>query len=152
MIDSNENFSCNGQEGNEAVCVSTNDTPGSVAEHSVKALYDCQVAIGIACGNKADVIYAYKNGEELLSDAGQGIKELLVQLAVDKDLEEAKKLKGFLQKLGIRTTLQEMHIPLDREYLQAMLTETVTGPDMEHIPYPVTEEMIFEAMKVVENL
>ena len=56
------------------------------------------------------------------------------------------------EKLGIRTTLQEMHIPLDREYLQAMLTETVTGPDMEHIPYPVTEDMIFEAMKVVENL
>jgi glycerol dehydrogenase len=77
---------------------------------------------------------------------------VLVQLAVDNDLEDAKKLKGFLQKLGIRTTLQEMHIPLEREYLQAMLTETVTGPDMEHIPYPVTEDMIFEAMKVVENL
>ena len=77
---------------------------------------------------------------------------VLVQLAVDKDLEEARKLKGFLQKLGIRTTLKEMHIPLDREYLQAMLTETVSGPDMEHIPYTVTEEMIYEAMKAVENL
>ena len=77
---------------------------------------------------------------------------VLVQLAVDCDLEEARKLKAFLQKLGIRTTLKEMNIPLDRDCLQAMLTETVTGPDMEHIPYPVTEEMIFEAMRVVENL
>lgn len=77
---------------------------------------------------------------------------VLVQLAVDCDLEEARKLKAFLQKLGIRTTLKEMNIPLDRDCLQAMLTETVTGPDMEHIPYPVTEEMIFEAMRVVEKL
>lgn len=77
---------------------------------------------------------------------------VLVQLAVDGDLDEARKLKEFLQKLEIRTTLKEMNIPLDREYLQAMLTETVTGPDMEHIPYSVTEDMIFDAMKIVENL
>lgn len=77
---------------------------------------------------------------------------VLVQLAVDKDLEEARKLKEFLVKLEIKTTLKEMEIPLNRNFLQAMLTETVTGPDMEHIPYPVTEEMIFEAMKVVEEL
>jgi len=77
---------------------------------------------------------------------------VLVQLAVDQDIQEARKLKAFLQKLGIRTTLQEMQIPMDREYLQAMLKETVTGPDMEHIPYPVTEDMVFEAMQVVEAL
>ena len=77
---------------------------------------------------------------------------VLVQLAVDKDLEEAKKLKEFLMKLDIKTTLKEMNIPLESEFLQAMLTETVTGPDMEHIPYRVTEDMIFEAMKVVEEL
>ena len=77
---------------------------------------------------------------------------VLVQLAVDNDLEEAKKLKEFLMKLDIKTTLKEMNIPLEREFLQEMLTETVTGPDMEHIPYPVTEDMIFEAMKMVEEL
>lgn len=77
---------------------------------------------------------------------------VLVQLAVDKDLEEAKRLKAFLQELEIPTTLKEMQVPVDRKYLQAVLTETVTGPDMEHIPYPVTEEMVFEAMKVIEDL
>lgn len=77
---------------------------------------------------------------------------VLVQLAVDQDLEEAKKLKDFLVKLEIKTTLKEMEIPLERSFLQEMLNETVTGPDMEHIPYPVTEDMIFEAMKVVEEL
>ena len=77
---------------------------------------------------------------------------VLVQLAVDKDLEEARRLKAFLQSLKIPTTLKEMDVPVDRAYLQPVLTETVTGPDMEHIPYPVTEEMVFEAMKVVEEL
>ncbi|MBQ9142000.1 MAG: iron-containing alcohol dehydrogenase family protein [Lachnospiraceae bacterium] len=77
---------------------------------------------------------------------------VLVQLAVDKNLEEALRLKAFLKELGIPTTLKEMQVPVEREYLQAVLTETVTGPDMEHIPYVVTEDMIFEAMKVVEVL
>ena len=45
-----------------------------------------------------------------------------------------------------------MNIPLDKAYLKEMLTETVTGPDMEHIPYPVTEDMIFDAMVQVESL
>ena len=77
---------------------------------------------------------------------------VLVQLAVDGDLEEASRLKAFLKKLQIPTTLKEMDVPVDRIYLQAVLTETVTGPDMDHIPYPVTEDMVFEAMKLVENL
>ena len=77
---------------------------------------------------------------------------VLVQLAVDGDLEEARRLKAFLKRLQIPTTLKEMDVPVDQVYLQAVLTETVTGPDMEHIPYPVTEDMVFEAMKLVENL
>ena len=77
---------------------------------------------------------------------------VLVQLAVDGDLQEAVRLKAFLKKLRIPTTLREMGVPVDREYLQAVLTETVTGPDMAHIPYPVTEDMVFAAMETVENL
>ncbi len=77
---------------------------------------------------------------------------VLVQLAVDGDLEEARRVKKFMQALQIPSTLKEMEVPVERDYLQAVLTETVTGPDMEHIPYKVTEEMIFEAMKLVEAL
>ena len=77
---------------------------------------------------------------------------VLVQLAVDGDLAEARRLKDFLKRLRIPTTLKEMDVPVDRTYLQAVLTETVTGPDMDHIPYPVTEDMVFEAMKLVEAL
>lgn len=77
---------------------------------------------------------------------------VLVQLAVDGDIAEAKRLKEFLTKLKIPTTLKEMDVPVEREHLSAMLTETVTGPDMVHIPYPVTEDMVFEAIKLVEEL
>ena len=109
--------------------------------------YNCAIAHSVYYG--LVLIPGYE--EENLH--GNGVAYgVLVQLAVDHDLEEARRLKEFLRKLGIRTTLKEMNIPLDREYLQEMLRETVTGPDMEHIPYPVTEEMIYEAMKEVEAL
>ena len=77
---------------------------------------------------------------------------VLVQLLVDGEIEEARRLKAFLQELDIRTTLREMDVPLDREALKAVLHETVTGPDMEHIPYPVTEDMIWDALVAVETL
>jgi len=77
---------------------------------------------------------------------------VLVQLMVDKEEVQAKEMKAFLQKLGIRTTLAEMGVSLERNALKPVLTETVTGPDMEHIPYEVTEDMIYDAMCKVENL
>lgn len=77
---------------------------------------------------------------------------VLVQLAVDGQKDEMITLKHFLTELGIRTTLKQMNVTLDQKYLKDVLKETVIGPDMEHIPYPVTEEMIFEAMKEVESL
>lgn len=77
---------------------------------------------------------------------------VLVQLAVDQDWERARRLKAFLWELDIPTTLGEMEVPLERDALEAVLRETVTGPDMEHIPYPVTEDMIFQAMEAVEAL
>ena len=77
---------------------------------------------------------------------------VLVQLAVDGKLDEAKDLKQFLQDMEIRTTLKEMGVELKRENMGAVLKEIVTGPDMEHIPYPIDEEMIYQAMELVENL
>lgn len=77
---------------------------------------------------------------------------VLVQLAVDGQKEEMHQVKSFLQELGIPSTLGEMQVKLDREYLKDVLKETVEGPDMEHIPYKVTEDMIFAAMEEVERL
>ncbi|WP_405380150.1 iron-containing alcohol dehydrogenase family protein [Phascolarctobacterium sp.] len=77
---------------------------------------------------------------------------VLVQLAVDGKLEEARELKKFLQALEIRTTLKEMGAPIERNALTAVLKEAVSGPDMEHIPYPVSEDMLYDALVAVENL
>ena len=36
--------------------------------------------------------------------------------------------------------------------LHDALIEATTGPDMAHIPYPVTQDMVFDAMRRVETL
>ena len=36
--------------------------------------------------------------------------------------------------------------------LNDCLIEAATGPDMAHIPYPVTPDMVFDAMTRVENM
>ncbi|MDD3278205.1 MAG: iron-containing alcohol dehydrogenase family protein [Lachnospiraceae bacterium] len=76
---------------------------------------------------------------------------VLVQLAIDGQTEQLGQVRAFLQELGIPVTLREMEISLNREVLQPVLTETVNGPDMEHLPYPVSEDMVFEGMKLVEE-
>ena len=77
---------------------------------------------------------------------------MLVQLMLDHQPEEAARLRTFLQDIGTPVSLAEMHLPLDRETLWPAVMETVAGPDMEHIPYPVTPEMIWEAMTQTEAL
>lgn len=77
---------------------------------------------------------------------------VLVQLVVDKAFEEAADFKKFLQSMEIRTTLSEMGAPTDWESLKGVLKEIVNGPDMEHIPYPITEDMVYAAMMYIEKL
>ncbi len=77
---------------------------------------------------------------------------VLVQLMLDGERDKALEVKAFLQSLGIDTTFREMKVPLDREFMAPVLTAIVNAPDMKHIPYPVTEDMIFQAMEAVESL
>ncbi len=77
---------------------------------------------------------------------------VLVQLMVDGDREKALEVKEFLQSIGIDTTFREMKVPLDREFMAPVLKAIVNAPDMKHIPYPITEDMIFQAMEAVEAL
>lgn len=77
---------------------------------------------------------------------------VLVQLAVDKNFDEMNKLYRFFKKIGIPTTLKDIEVKNDLDYLNNVLQETIDGPDMEHLPYEVTREMIFEAIQIVESL
>ena len=76
----------------------------------------------------------------------------LVQLVLDQQEEKARGLHSFLSSLGVPVSLAQMRVPLDRNALESCLIEATTGPDMAHIPYPVTRDMVFEAMKRVETL
>ncbi len=76
----------------------------------------------------------------------------LVQLMLDGQCDKVLELQRFLKSLGTPVTLSEMHVPLDREILTNTLIEATTGPDMAHIPYPITPDMVFDAMTRVESL
>lgn len=76
----------------------------------------------------------------------------LVQLAVDGQMDRAASLRDFLVSLGTPVSLRQMQVPLDREALQGTLIEATTGPDMAHIPYAITADMVFDAMHRVELL
>ena len=48
--------------------------------------------------------------------------------------------------------LDDMGIKNDRGEMAEVLAEIVQGPDLKHMPYQVTEDIIFEAMQQVEKL
>ena len=66
--------------------------------------------------------------------------------------KKARELRTFLKTIGTPVTLAEMNVPLDRDMLHDCLIEATTGPDMAHIPYPITPDMVFDAMIRVENM
>lgn len=76
---------------------------------------------------------------------------VLVQLAVDKKFELLEELKTFLQEIKVPTTLKEMQVEVSKENLDLVLKETVEGPDMEHIPYEITKDMVYDAIVLVEQ-
>ncbi len=75
-----------------------------------------------------------------------------VQLAVDNNLSEAKRIKEFLNTIGIENTLSQRGIPVDKDYLDTVLKSALSDPDMKIIPYEVTADMLFEGIKAVETL
>lgn len=76
----------------------------------------------------------------------------MVQLAVDNNIEEAKKIKKFLSEIGIETTLRERGIKCDKELLDKVLESALSDPDMKVIPYEVTKDMMFKGILVIENM
>lgn len=77
---------------------------------------------------------------------------VLVQLAVDKNFDEMKRLHTFFKKIGIPTSLKDIEVKNDLDYLDKVLQETIEGPDMEHLPYKVTKKMIFDAIQIIESI
>ena len=109
--------------------------------------YNCALAHAVCYGLQLfeDVERDFLHGDLVAYGA-------LVQLMLDGQSDKAKELQTFLKSLGTPVTLGEMNVPLDRNKLTNTLIEATTGPDMAHIPYPITPDMVFDAMLRVESL
>lgn len=77
---------------------------------------------------------------------------ILVQLVIDKNIDEALKVRDFLRDIGCPTRLKDIEVELNKKSLSKVLTETVSGPDMNKIPYKIDEDMIFEALSQLEEI
>lgn len=77
---------------------------------------------------------------------------ILVQLALDKNENELLLLRDFLAAVGIPTCLADIGTPYEKTVLAPVLAEALTMPDMQHLPYVVTQEMLWQAIGTVEAL
>ena len=109
--------------------------------------YNCALAHAVCYG-----LQLFPHVEERCLHGDLVAYGALVQLVLDGRTEKARELRAFLQTLGTPVTLAQMNVPLDRPALEATLHAATTGPDMAHIPYPITPDMVFDAMIRVETL
>ena len=109
--------------------------------------YNCALAHAICYGLQLfpHVEHEFLHGDLVAYGA-------LVQLMLDGQTQKAKELRNFLLSLGTPVSLAQMRVPLDRQSLEATLMEATTGPDMAHIPYAITPDMVFDAMQRVESM
>ena len=75
-----------------------------------------------------------------------------VQLAIDNNMDEAKRVIEFLRSINIETSLKQRNIPCDKNYLDKVLQSALNDPDMRVIPYEITKDMLFAGIKAIEEL
>lgn len=76
----------------------------------------------------------------------------MVQLTLDNQEDEAKKIGRLIKGMGVETTLKERGIDTSFENLKPVLESTIKDPDMKVIPYKITAQMIYEAIMKVEEI
>jgi len=77
---------------------------------------------------------------------------VLVQLMLDGDIEEAKRLRAFLRSIGTPTCLADFGLGSADSLPDQVIEVTLAGDDMRHLPYPVTASMLRTAIAAVETL
>ena len=149
------------QFGRQALNEAQSKTPGPALEICARSIilsaglvslmaddnYNCALAHAVCYG-----LQRFEHVERQFLHGDLVAYGALVQLLVDRQEEKARSLRSFLCSLGTPVSLRQMDIPLDRVSLEDALTEATTGPDMQHIPYPITKDMVFDAMARLETL
>lgn len=74
---------------------------------------------------------------------------ILMLLLIDGQEEEYQKMREFHQKIGLPVSLKEIRITLDD--VKKVTSAMIADEDLEHYPYQVTEEMILEAARKLEE-
>lgn len=77
---------------------------------------------------------------------------VLVQLVMDGQHDKAAEYAGFLDALRIPRTLHAMGVDINDPMILPLLHKVVAQPDMEIVPYPVTAEMVLDAVRAVEGM
>lgn len=116
-----------------------------LVSHLVKDCYNCAVAHSICYG-----LNLIPGLEERYLHGDLVAYGVLVQLVLDGQQEKAAEVRKLLERMKIPVTLRQMGVSLEDTVIRQVLKEAAAGPDMEHIPYPVTEKMIYQAMCVLE--
>ncbi len=77
---------------------------------------------------------------------------ILILLSIDGNLNDLSQLIEFYKTIDLPTSLVDLEVKNDRDYLKNVLEKAANAPDMLKTPYRVTEDMIFDAMQRLEVL
>jgi len=76
---------------------------------------------------------------------------VLVMLMLDGQNEELRRLYNFYKDINLPTSLIDLEIINDKEYLNPILEKAVNMEDVAKMPYKVTKDMFLEAIKKLEE-
>ena len=74
---------------------------------------------------------------------------ILVMLTADKQYEERDRLMAFSKSIGLPTCLADIHAK--PEDLPAVTEKALAGIDVRVWPYPVTQQMLIDAVMELEK-
>ncbi len=69
---------------------------------------------------------------------------------VDKDWDKLKQAYGVNKAIGLPVCLSDLELEKD-DKLEDVLEATLANQEMVHTPYPVTKEMIYQAILNLEE-
>lgn len=74
----------------------------------------------------------------------------LVQLMMDKQMDMLEKTYQFNKQIGLPTCLKDLELDIHDD-LSDILEKAESNSELEHVPYPVTKDLIYQAMKDLEE-
>ncbi|GAB6137524.1 iron-containing alcohol dehydrogenase family protein [Halanaerobaculum tunisiense] len=77
---------------------------------------------------------------------------VLVQLIMDQQNEEFQRVYSLFAELGLPISVADLKIKVDKDYLAAVLKAAVASEDLVDMPYQVTKDMFYKAIKRLENV